>query len=64
MDSSHGGGDQSHRKNKTWVLTNLPTGKEAIGLKWIFKTNLNPYGSVQKHKACLVAKGCAQSLWC
>ncbi len=47
-------------KNKTWFLINLPAGKEAIGLKWIYKTKLNTDGSVLKYKAHLVAKGYAQ----
>lgn len=44
------------RKNKTWELTDLPKGKQVIGLKWIFKTKFNEDGSIQKHKARLVAK--------
>ena len=47
-------------KNKTWRLVDLPRGKEAIGLKWIYKSKFNADGSLQKHKARLVAKGYAQ----
>ncbi|KAK6118919.1 hypothetical protein DH2020_047337 [Rehmannia glutinosa] len=47
-------------KNETWELTDLPQDKEAIGVKWVYKTKLNPDGSVQKYKARLVAKGYAQ----
>ena len=47
-------------KNETWVLTNLPEGKAAFGLKWVFKTKYNADGRVQKHKARLVAKGYSQ----
>ncbi|KAL0416482.1 UNVERIFIED_CONTAM: putative mitochondrial protein [Sesamum latifolium] len=44
-------------KNKAWYITPLPTGKRAIGSKWVFKLKLNPDGSVNRYKARLVAKG-------
>ncbi|CAL5412844.1 unnamed protein product [Camellia sinensis] len=47
-------------KNKTWEMMDLPEGKNAIGLKWVFKTKFGADGSIQKHKARLVAKGYAQ----
>lgn len=47
-------------KNKTWKLTQLPDGKKAIGLKWIFKSKFNPDGSLLKKKARIVAKGYSQ----
>lgn len=47
-------------KNDTWVLTDFPTDKFSIGLKWVFKTKYNADGSVQKYKARLVAKGYSQ----
>jgi hypothetical protein len=31
-----------------------------IGVRWVFKTKLNPDGSICKHKARLVVKGYAQ----
>lgn len=40
----------------------LPSEKEAIGLKWVFKTKYNEDGSVQKHKARLVARAILNSL--
>nr|GMD05942.1 Retrovirus-related Pol polyprotein from transposon TNT 1-94 [Ipomoea batatas] len=48
------------QKNNTWKLVDLPEGKKAIGLKWVFRTKYHADGSVQKHKARLVAKGYAQ----
>ncbi|KAL3500574.1 hypothetical protein ACH5RR_039667 [Cinchona calisaya] len=48
------------RKNETWNLVDLPKGKKVIGLKWVFKTKYNTDGSVQKHKARLVARGYSQ----
>ena len=47
-------------KNKTWDLVDLPAGKTAIGSKWVFKTKMNADGSINKHKARLVAQGFAQ----
>ena len=47
-------------KNKTWDLVDLPPGKTAIGSKWVFKTKTNADGSINKHKARLVAQGYAQ----
>ena len=51
---------KSIEKNKTWVLTDLPTGAKKIGVKWVYKTKLNENGDLAKHKANLVAKGYAQ----
>jgi hypothetical protein len=50
----------SIQSNKTWVLSELPAGHKAIGLKWVFKVKKDPDGNIIKHKARLVAKGYAQ----
>nr|KYP59937.1 hypothetical protein KK1_015383 [Cajanus cajan] len=47
-------------KNNTWELVDCPHGKDIIGVKWVYKTKLNPDGTIQKHKARLVAKGYSQ----
>jgi len=47
-------------KNETWDLVNLPEGKNVIGLKWVYCTKYKPDGTIQKHKARLMAKGYAQ----
>ncbi|KAK8951018.1 hypothetical protein KSP39_PZI003140 [Platanthera zijinensis] len=47
-------------KNHTWELTDLPSSKSAIGLKWLFKVKYNEDGEINKYKARLVAKGYAQ----
>ncbi|CAL8138496.1 unnamed protein product [Prunus armeniaca] len=43
-------------KNITWELVDRPKSKDIIGLKWVYKTKFNEDGSIQKHKARLVAK--------
>jgi hypothetical protein len=35
-------------ENETWTLIELPEGKNLVSNKWIFKTKLNPDGSVNK----------------
>ena len=47
-------------KNQTWELVDRPTHKKAIGVKWVYRTKLNPDGFVNKRKARLVVKGYAQ----
>jgi len=48
------------KKNNTWELTDLLPKKNLIGVKWVFKTNLNSDDSINKYKALLVAKGYVQ----
>lgn len=47
-------------KNRTWILTTLPPGKNLIGCIWIFKLKFHLFGVVARHKARLVAQGFAQ----
>jgi histone deacetylase 1/2 len=47
-------------KNSTWTLVPLPTGRKAIGCKWIFRIKYNSDGSIEKNKARLVAQGFSQ----
>ena len=49
-------------KNNTWNLVDPPKGKDIISLNWVYKTKYNEDGSIQKHKAILVAKGYSHSL--
>ena len=47
-------------KNEAWDLVELPTGRNTIGRKWVFKKKLNVEGKVDKYKAQLVVKGYSQ----
>lgn len=47
-------------KNATWQLIERPKHRKVIGVRWVFKTKLNPDGSICKYKARLVVKGYAQ----
>ena len=51
---------QAIDRNQTWELVTLPHQAKKIGVKWVFKTNLNEEGKVDKCKARLVAKGYLQ----
>ncbi|KAG8486951.1 hypothetical protein CXB51_020530 [Gossypium anomalum] len=50
--------------NSTWELCPLPSGRKAIGCKWLFKIKKNPDGTISRRKARLVAKGCSQIPGC
>lgn len=43
--------------NNTLTLTTLPSHRHSIGCKWVFRIKQNPYGSINKYKSRLVAKG-------
>ena len=47
-------------RNNTWDLVDLPTDKNVISVKWVYKTKLNEKGEIEKHKARLVARGFSQ----
>eukprot|EP00253_Pinus_taeda_P032392 PITA_32392 len=43
-------------KNDTWKLVDPPLGTKPIGCKWVYKNKYKADGSLDKHKAKLVAK--------
>ena len=49
----------SIEKNGTWELVPHPPSWQVIGVKWVYKAKYLSDGSLDKHKACLVAKGYA-----
>ncbi|XP_019260034.1 PREDICTED: uncharacterized protein LOC109238064 [Nicotiana attenuata] len=46
--------------NHTWDLVPLPTGKRAIGCRWVYKIKHKADGSVERFKARLVVKSYTQ----
>ncbi|CAA6655251.1 unnamed protein product [Spirodela intermedia] len=50
----------SIEENRTWTLVDLPHGRRAIGLKWVYKVKRDENRAVAKYKVRLVVKGYAQ----
>lgn len=44
-------------ENGTWSVVRLPSDKQSIGCRWVFRNKFNSDGSLARHKARLVAKG-------
>ena len=51
---------ESMKKNHVWDLVDLPPGRKTIGNKWVLKIKRKADGSIERYKACLVAKGYTQ----
>ena len=47
-------------KNRAWDLVQLPKDRNTVGCRWVFKVKYKAGGLVNRHKACLVAKGYSQ----
>jgi hypothetical protein len=52
---------ESLYKNETWDLVKLPSARNPIGSKWVFKKKMNAAGQDEKFKARLVEKGYSQA---
>jgi len=47
-------------ENETWIITDLPHGKQPTGCKWMYKIKYNAKGDIERYNARLVAKGYTQ----
>ncbi|GJS84392.1 ribonuclease H-like domain-containing protein [Tanacetum coccineum] len=47
-------------RNNTWIITDLPSGRKPIGIKWIVKSKYKSTGKIERYKVRLVAKGFSQ----
>ena len=46
--------------NRTWEITDCPSGCKPVGCKWIFIKKIRSDGTIEKYKAKLVVKGYTQ----
>lgn len=44
------------QENNTWQLVDLPSKKKTIECKWVFRIKYKSDRSIERYKACLVAK--------
>jgi len=51
---------QAFQRTHTWDLVPCPPGVTPVSCKWIFKIKTRPDGSIERHKARLVARGFSQ----
>ncbi|KAJ1686716.1 hypothetical protein LUZ63_018106 [Rhynchospora breviuscula] len=47
-------------RNQVWELVPLPSGKQVIGTKWVYRNKLDEIGNVVRNKVRLVAQGFKQ----
>ena len=48
-------------QNNTWEIVDLPKGKTLVGCRWVFSLKCKLDGSLDRHKARLVAQGYTQT---
>ncbi|GKC33118.1 ribonuclease H-like domain-containing protein [Tanacetum coccineum] len=48
-------------RNGSWEMVQLPKGRKAIGIKWIYKIKFRSSGEIDRYKARLVAQGFGQN---
>ena len=46
----------SMTSSRVWDLVTLPNGVKVVECKWVFKTNKDSVGNIERHKARLIAK--------
>ena len=51
---------ESMKTNQVWDLVDVPSGRKAIGNKWVLKIKRKVDGSIERYKARLMAKGYTQ----
>ena len=51
---------EQHQKIGTWELIDLPSGRTAIGCRWVYAIKTTPEGIFEKAKGHLVAQGFTQ----
>ena len=47
-------------RNDVWEVVPRPMGKSIVTSRWLYKTKYAVDGSIEKHKACFVARGFSQ----
>ncbi|RVW58402.1 Retrovirus-related Pol polyprotein from transposon RE1 [Vitis vinifera] len=52
---------QALLRNNTWSLVPPPSSTHIVGCRWIYKLKYRPDGSIDRHKARLVAQGFTQT---
>ena len=52
---------ESIKENQVWKLVELSKGCKAIGNKWVLIVKRKANGTIERYKACLVAKGYTQN---
>nr|CAN82610.1 hypothetical protein VITISV_021745 [Vitis vinifera] len=52
---------QALLRNNTWSLVPPPSSAHIVGCRWIYKLKYRPNGSIDRHKARLVAQGFTQT---
>ncbi|RVW39002.1 Retrovirus-related Pol polyprotein from transposon RE1 [Vitis vinifera] len=52
---------QALLRNNTWSLVPPPSSAHIVGYRWIYKLKYHPNGSIDRHKARLVAQGFTQT---
>ena len=48
-------------QNQTWEVVDLTKGKKPVGCKWVYTLKCKSDGSLDKYKACLVARRYTQT---